>query len=68
MSAHRPFSGLAKDWSPERIARSEARKAALAADGSAGQPCGQINVSQDEPANVTDMQPPMILGEANLSD
>lgn len=32
MSGHRPFSDLMKDWSPERLARSEARKAKLAAE------------------------------------
>ena len=31
MSGHRPFSDLTKDWNPERLARSEARKAKLTA-------------------------------------
>ncbi len=32
MAGHRPFSDLMKDWSPERRARNEARKAELAAE------------------------------------
>ena len=31
MSGHRPFSDLTKDWNPERLARSESRKAKLTA-------------------------------------
>src|SRR3546814_20837363 len=32
MAGHRPFSGLMKDWSPERRARNEAHKAKLEAE------------------------------------
>ncbi len=32
MAGHRPFADLKKDWSPERRAESEARKAQLAAE------------------------------------
>lgn len=32
MSGHRPFSDLTKDWSPERLARSDAHRATLTAE------------------------------------
>jgi predicted XRE-type DNA-binding protein len=61
MSGHRPFSDLTKDWSPERLARSKARKAALAAEMvSLEQLREGLGISQEELANVLDVQQPAI--------
>jgi len=61
MSGHRPFSELTKDWSPERLARSEARKAELAAElVSLEQLREGLGITQEELANVMDVQQPAI--------
>ncbi len=57
MSGHRPFSDLMKDWSPERIARSEARKAKLGAERlSLEQLREGLGTSQEELAKVMEVQ------------
>jgi len=61
MTGHRPFSDLIKDWSPERLARSEARKSELAAElVSLEQLREGLGISQEELANVMDVQQPAI--------
>lgn len=61
MSRHRPFSDLKKGWSPERIARGEAHKAKLAAEMvSLEQLREGLGISQEELANVLDVQQPAI--------
>jgi predicted XRE-type DNA-binding protein len=61
MSGHRPFSDLTKAWSPERLARSEARMANLAAEMvSLEQLREGLGISQEELANVLDVQQPAI--------
>jgi len=61
MSGHRPFSDLMKDWSPERRARSAARLAELAAElVSLEQLREGLGISQEELANIMDVQQPAI--------
>ena len=61
MSGHNPFSDLKKGWSPERLARSEARKAKLAAEMvSLEQLREGLGISQEELANLMDVQQPAI--------
>src|SRR5271168_4284767 len=61
MTGHRPFSELTKDWSPERLARSEARKAKLTAEMvSLEQLREGLGISQEELANVMEVQQPAI--------
>jgi predicted XRE-type DNA-binding protein len=61
MSGHRPFSDLKKGWSPERLARSEARKAKLADElVSLEQLREGLGISQEELASVLDVQQPAI--------
>ena len=61
MSGHRPFSDLTKDWSPERRARSEARRAALATEMvSLEQLRETLGLSQEELANLMEVQQPAI--------
>ncbi|WP_010165330.1 helix-turn-helix domain-containing protein [Sphingomonas sp. PAMC 26617] len=61
MSGHRPFSDLKTGWSPERLARSEARKAKLA-NGlvSLEQLREGLGISQEELASVMEVQQPAI--------
>jgi predicted XRE-type DNA-binding protein len=61
MSGHRPFPDLTKDWSPERLARSEARMAALTSEMvSLEQLRVGLGLSQEELANVMEVQQPAI--------
>ena len=61
MSGHRPFSDLTKDWSPERLARSEPRKAALTAELVGLEQLREgLGISQEELANVMEVQQPAI--------
>jgi len=61
MSGHRPFSDLMKDWSPERRARSAARQVELAAElVSLEQLREGLGISQEELANIMDVQQPAI--------
>ncbi len=61
MSGHRPFADLKKDWSPERLARSEARKAKLNAEMvSLEQLREGLGISQEELASVMEVQQPAI--------
>ncbi len=61
MSGHRPFSELKKGWSPERLARSEARKAKFEAElVSLEQLREGLGISQEELANVMEVQQPAI--------
>lgn len=61
MSGHRPFSDLKKGWSPERLARSEARKAKLGDElVSLEQLREGLGISQEELANVMEVQQPAI--------
>jgi predicted XRE-type DNA-binding protein len=61
MSGHLPFSDLKKGWSPERLARSEARKAKLADElVSLEQLREGLGISQEELASVLDVQQPAI--------
>jgi predicted XRE-type DNA-binding protein len=61
MSGHRPFSDLKKGWSSERLAANEARKANLAAEMvSLEQLREGLGISQEELANVMDVQQPAI--------
>ncbi len=61
MSGHRPFSDLMKDWSPERIARSDARMAKLnAVRVSLEQLREGLGISQEELAKVMEVQQPAI--------
>ena len=61
MSGHRPFSDLTKNWSPERLARSEARMAKLAAEMvSLEQLREGLGISQEELARIMDVQQPAI--------
>lgn len=61
MSGHRPFSDLTKDWSPERLARSEARMAKLAAEMvSLEQLREGLGITQEELANVMEVRQPAI--------
>ena len=57
MSGHRPFSDLMRDWSPERRARSAARQADLV---SLEQLREGLGISQEELANIMDVQQPAI--------
>jgi predicted XRE-type DNA-binding protein len=68
MSGHRPFTDLTKDWGPERLARSEARKAALKAEMvSLEQLREGLGLSQEELANVMEVQQPAISKLAPVS-
>lgn len=61
MSGHRPFSDLMKGWSPERLARHEANKAKFEAElVSLEQLREGLGISQEELANVLDVQQPAI--------
>jgi len=61
MTGQRPFSDLKKDWSPERLARSEARKAELSAElVSLEQLREALGITQEELADVMDVQQPAI--------
>lgn len=61
MSGHRPFSDLTKGWSPERLARSEARMAKLTEEMvSLEQLREGLGISQEELASVMDVQQPAI--------
>ena len=61
MSGHRPFSDLKKGWSAERLAENAARKAELAAElVSLEQLREGLGISQEELANVMDVQQPAI--------
>jgi predicted XRE-type DNA-binding protein len=61
MSGHRPFSDLKMDWSPQRLAANEARKAKLAAEMvSLEQLREGLNLSQEELATLMDVQQPAI--------
>ena len=61
MSGHRPFSDLTREWSPERLARSDARKAALTAEMiSLEQLREGLGLSQEELAKVMEVQQPAI--------
>ncbi|MBW4655655.1 MAG: helix-turn-helix domain-containing protein [Kaiparowitsia implicata GSE-PSE-MK54-09C] len=61
MSGHRPFSDLKKDWSAERRAKNAARKAEMAAElVSLEQLREGLGISQEELANVLDVQQPAI--------
>ena len=61
MSGHRPFSDLMKDWSPERRAESDARQAEMMAElVSLEQLRKGLGISQEELANVMDVQQPAI--------
>jgi predicted XRE-type DNA-binding protein len=61
MSGHRPFSELKKGWSADRLAANASRKAALMADlVSLEQLREGLGISQEELANVLDVQQPAI--------
>ena len=61
MSGHRAFADLKKVWSSERLARNSARKSALAAEMvSLEQLREGLGLSQEELANVMDVQQPAI--------
>ena len=61
MSGHRAFADLKKDWSPKRLARNSTRKSALAAEmASLDQLREGLGLSQEELANVMDVQQPAI--------
>lgn len=61
MSGHRPFADLTKDWSPERRARNEARKAQLTAEMMSLEQLREgLGISQEELANVMEVQQPAI--------
>ena len=61
MSGHQPFSNLKTGWSPERLAANEARKARLAAEVvSLEQIREGLGISQEELANVLEVQQPAI--------
>lgn len=61
MSGHRPFSDLKKDWSPERLAANARRKAGLADEMVSLETLRQrLDVSQEELANLLDVQQPAI--------
>ena len=61
MSGHRPFAELKRDWSVERIADNDARKAQLRDElVSLDQLREGLGLSQDELASVLDVQQPAI--------
>ncbi len=61
MSGHRPFADLKKDWSPELLAKSEAFKKAKRAELVTLEELREnLGLSQDELANVLDVQQPAI--------
>lgn len=60
MSGHRPFSDLKKGWSPERLARNEARKAKADKLVSLEQLREGLGVSQEELASVMEVEQPAI--------
>lgn len=61
MTGHRPFSELKKGWSAERLAKNEARKAEMMAEMvSLEQLREGLGLSQEELANVMDVQQPAI--------
>jgi predicted XRE-type DNA-binding protein len=61
MSGHRPFSGLKKGWSPERLAANEARKAKLLTEMvSLDQLREGLGLSQEELANIMEVLQPAI--------
>ena len=61
MSGHRPFSELKKGWSAERLATNAAHKAKLTAEMvSLEQLREGLGISQEELANVMDVQQPAI--------
>ncbi|HKX79455.1 MAG TPA: XRE family transcriptional regulator [Novosphingobium sp.] len=61
MSGHRPFSDLKKSWSAERLAENAARKAEMMAElVSLEQLREGLGISQEELANVMDVQQPAI--------
>lgn len=61
MNGHRPFSDLMKGFSPERLARNEARKAKLTDELiSLEQLREGLGISQEELARVMEVQQPAI--------
>lgn len=61
MSGHRPFSDLKKGWSAERLAENAARKVEMMAElVSLEQLREGLGISQEELANVMDVQQPAI--------
>ncbi|NML88161.1 XRE family transcriptional regulator [Sphingobium sp. TB-6] len=61
MSGHRPFSDLKKGWSAERFAENAARKVEMMAElVSLEQLREGLGISQEELANVMDVQQPAI--------
>jgi predicted XRE-type DNA-binding protein len=61
MNGHRPFSDLKKDWSTERLAVNEARKAKLTAEMvSLEQLREGLGISQEELAKIMEVQQPAI--------
>lgn len=61
MSGHRPFSELKRGWSSERRTENEARKARMAAElVSLEQLREGLGISQEELANVMEVQQPAI--------
>ena len=61
MSGHRPFANLKKGWSAERLAANSARKAKLSAEMvSLEQLREGLGISQEELANVLEVQQPAI--------
>ena len=61
MSGRRPFADLKKDWSAERLALNAARKAEMRSEMvSLEQLREGLGLSQDELANVLDVQQPAI--------
>jgi predicted XRE-type DNA-binding protein len=60
-NGHRPFSDLKKGWSPERLAANEARKSKLMSEMvSLEQLREGLGISQEELANVMEVQQPAI--------
>jgi len=70
MAGHRPIADLKKTWSPERRARSEGRKAALAAEyATLEQLRLALGLTQEELAERLDVQQPAVsrlIGRADM--
>ncbi len=69
MSGHRPFADLKRNWSADRIADNDARKAQLRDElVSLDQLREGLGLSQDELASVLDVQQPAISKLVRRSD
>ena len=69
MTGHRPFADLKKNWSDDRVARNQKRKAELAAEYATLEELRvALGLSQEELANRLEVQQPAVSKMISRSD